>query len=517
MGTKETILLFVVCLYFGFASVCKGQAPIICNIDLNHQYQTISNFGASDCWTIQYIGNWPDKKRNAIADLLFSQEMDSNGKPKGIGLSLWRFNIGAGSREQGLNSHINTDWRRTECFLDADGNYNWNKQAGQQWFLKAAKQRGVPNILAFSNTPPVYFTVNGLGNNKGRDKSLNLKPGCYQNYADFLVSVIKGIQLNLGVKINYISPFNEPEWDWDGESQEGTPAFNNEISAFVRLLDHSFSEKGQDTKICVSESGKLDYVYKKNTDKPGRDNQIEAFFDQHSPDYIGNLSHIEKSVAAHSYWTDTPLSVLYQSRKELRENLDKNKLGYWQTEFCIMGSNEIGGGSKRDLSMKTALYVTRVIHHDLVVGNASAWQWWLGVTYSDYKDGLIYTQVSEDKTDGTYTDSKLLWCLGNYSRFVRPGSIRVGVTSDQNVNNPEGLMISSFISPATKQLVTVIINYQPGACRIQLKIKGGKPVRMIPYLTSDKEGDNLSPQAPVSIDEPVQIPSLSVMTLVGGI
>src|SRR6218665_354570 len=67
--------------------------------------QTMDGFGGSDAWRTQFVGkNWPEKKKNAIADLLFSQEIDANGNPKGIGLSIWRFNLGAGSTEQGENS-----------------------------------------------------------------------------------------------------------------------------------------------------------------------------------------------------------------------------------------------------------------------------------------------------------------------------------------------------------------------------------------------------------------------------
>src|SRR5690242_10468129 len=65
-------------------------------IDINSKKQTIRNFGASDAWTCQYIGLWPDAKREQVADWLFSRDTDANGSPKGIGLSLWRFNIGAG-------------------------------------------------------------------------------------------------------------------------------------------------------------------------------------------------------------------------------------------------------------------------------------------------------------------------------------------------------------------------------------------------------------------------------------
>lgn len=82
--------------------------PDVCKFVVNTsiRHQTIDNFSASDGWSMQFIGLWPDAKQNKMADWLFSTEMDASGKPKGIGLSLWRFNIGAGSSEQGDSSKI---------------------------------------------------------------------------------------------------------------------------------------------------------------------------------------------------------------------------------------------------------------------------------------------------------------------------------------------------------------------------------------------------------------------------
>ena len=54
-------------------------------------------FSASDAWSMQFIGLWPEEKQNQVADWLFSTENDANGQPKGIGLSLWRFNVGSHS------------------------------------------------------------------------------------------------------------------------------------------------------------------------------------------------------------------------------------------------------------------------------------------------------------------------------------------------------------------------------------------------------------------------------------
>jgi hypothetical protein len=139
---------------------CAANLARTVSISLSQENQIIHSFGASDCWGIKFVGkNWPVQKREQIADLLFSKEMDVNGNPKGIGLSMWRINVGAGSYEQGTASKITSDWRREECFLDAAGNYDWSKQAGSRWFAQAAKARGVENMLLFSIAPPVQMSV----------------------------------------------------------------------------------------------------------------------------------------------------------------------------------------------------------------------------------------------------------------------------------------------------------------------------------------------------------------------
>ena len=156
----------------------------------NTVFQTIHSFGASDAWSTQFVGkNWPIDKRNQIADLLFSNDFDSSNNPMGIGLSSWRFNIGAGSMSQGNNSGINDEWRRAESFINSNG-YDWTAQEGQRWFVNAAKQRGVSEFIAFSNSPPVVMTKNGKAYSSG-GSSANIDEADHMLYADFLVAVLE--------------------------------------------------------------------------------------------------------------------------------------------------------------------------------------------------------------------------------------------------------------------------------------------------------------------------------------
>ena len=83
------------------------------------RHQTIDNFGASDAWTMRFLGEASDATVRQTADWLFSTECDAAGQPLGIGLSIWRFNLTAGSAEQGDESQIN-EFTRGESFFTED-------------------------------------------------------------------------------------------------------------------------------------------------------------------------------------------------------------------------------------------------------------------------------------------------------------------------------------------------------------------------------------------------------------
>jgi O-glycosyl hydrolase len=438
------------------------------NINENDMFQTMDGFGASDAWRCQFVGqNWPNEKKERIAELLFSKELDDKGNPKGIGLSLWRFYIGAGTSEQGNDSDIKNDWRRGESFIDAEGNYDWTKQEGQQWFLNKAKSYGVDKFLAFSISAPVQWTKNGKGyNGDNKDGEINLKPEHFADYAQFMVEFLKHFKSE-GIPFDYLSPINEPQWDWEKTSQEGTPATNDNILKLTELLNSGIEENNLSTKIVIAEAADLRWLYS-NYGKPERGNQIDYFFSKKKP-----IKNLDNTISGHSYFTTWPVDSLIAIRQKLNNKLAHYpNLNYWQSEFCILEkSDDIGGGSKRDLGMDTALYVARVIHADLTLANASSWQWWTALSRADFKDGLIYIDTGNEnnlyepeplKNDGVFHDSKLLWALGNYSRFVKPDMVRIKVSLNKDISFKEqydNVMVSAYVNNETSEIVIVAINY----------------------------------------------------------
>jgi len=510
---RTLVVYFVVITLILTNNACgptSNEPTITISIDGDIAYQTIDNFGASDCWTIQQVGLWSDTVRNYTAKTLFSKDFDVDGNPQGIGLSLWRFNIGAGSAEQGDASNIPDKYRRVESYMNADGTYDFNKQAGQVWFLQKAKEYDVEQYVAFVNSPPIYLTKNGKANSSVKNET-NLDKSKYPNYSDFITEVLIGLKNKTKVEFNYISPVVEPQWVWMG-GQEGIHIKNKDFSEIVRSLDKSIQEKSLKTKILIPEAGSYDYLF--NNSASGCGNQISEFWDN-GKNQIGNLPTVAPIVTAHAYFFNWPLKIMLEKRDSVNKHLSKHpNLKFWQTEYCIMGGNEGVPSVPRDTSINLGLYVARQMHLDIVKGNVSAWHWWLAVSHYNYNDGLL---VANENTK-TVKDTKLTWAFGNFSRFVRPGAVRVESSLSNNPtieSQTKKLMISSYKDLKNKKITIVAINMSDKEVPLEFKINNLDIKKLTAYETSSN--NNLKKTITFAVDEEYITPKKSVTTFYGDI
>lgn len=493
-------ILCILLLSSALDSFCQGQKAIKFNLLIDKTVQQIHNIGGSGCWYTEEIGKqWPLAKKQHIAELLFSREFDKDGKPKGIGLSAWRFNIGGGTAEQGDSSGIADPTRRVECFLFPDGTYDWSKQQGYTWMLQQAKNYGVKDLIAFVNSPPVQFNKNGLGYKSQKDGSTNLKPDKYDAYANFLTEVIKHYD-KMNLHFNYISPINEPQWDWlKGSNQEGSPWTNEEIFETIKSLNTSLVKQKLSTKILATEAGQLDYLY---ADKGRTSRQIDSFWNPKSPLYIGGLSKTTKFVEGHGYFTENGDNTLINVRRSLRDTLKKYKgLEYWQSEYSMLGNGFKDKTSGNPSEMDHALFLAKVINHDFTIGDASAWHFW-----NTYEPGnplspryfLIALNPKRTSNPETmYTITKNLWALGHYSLFIRPGMVRIETQRADGLNDLEvaqQVMISAFKDLKGKSIVVNVINYTNEAKKTNFVLKGSTKGKLKKhYITSEKKDDNIKP------------------------
>jgi hypothetical protein len=480
-------------------------------IDLDTRFQGIDHFAASDCWSMQKIGAWSEANRKKIADLLFSVD-------KGIGLSMWRFNIGGGIN----NETIRDRWRTAETFEVEEGKYDWSRQANERWFLGAAKARGVRKFLAFVNSPPGRMTRSGLtnaglpGGGGSIRGSTNLKPDFEPQFARYLGDILEHFAANPDesqrITFDWVSPVNEPAVAWE-RGQEGNRAGNDDIKRIVRALYAELTLRKLPTRILIPEAHNIHDLVRVD----------QRFSRQHGASYGGYLDDFDAdaelgamvnyTLAYHSYRTDGK-DQLVEARRALRAKLDEHpKWTAWQTEYCVLS-----GG--RDLGMESALNVARLIHTDLTVASAAAWAWWLSVSPYDYKDGLIHTDWKKPGDAESIIEPKLLWAMGNFSRFVRPGMVRVAVRvavrgAEENLN---GVLASAYHDASSGRVAVVCINMSEQSPKLNVRVstssKGAPPARFVPHVTSGRREDDLKTYPAIAADEEFTLPPRSVVTLV---
>lgn len=507
--TWPAVVVFAILLSFLPRAAESEGKPRRIHIDVSQRYQTVEHFGASDCWSMQKLGAWSEASKNKVADLLFSVK-------DGIGLSCWRFNIGAGAEA----GRTGDPWRAAECFERAPGEYDWSRQGNERWFLRAAKARGVSRFLAFANSPPARMTRNGFTNGDKGQGTSNLKEGYEAQFAAFLAEVLAHFrdtpEAAERLDFDYISPVNEPHVAWNADSgQEGCRYSNEDIKRVVLALDTELKQRGLRTEIRVPESNTYKALLAGDpiaTHQNGAPYGGYLRFLAEDPDLCDKVG---RTVCAHGYGSEPLERIFLRVRRQVRDKMeDYPGWRLWMSEFCVMRGPDKEGGGGRDLGMETALWVARAIHYDLTLAQASAWHWWTAVSKEHFKDGLLYTDYHNPGDPETIIPSKLLWVVGNYSRFVRPGMVRVKLEGAHRI---DGLMGSAYLDPLQRRLVLVFVNPLKEAVRIALRFEKGDPqeewVRFTPFVTSDIPGDDLKAYPSCQAGEAVTLPARSVVTL----
>jgi O-glycosyl hydrolase len=451
-------------------------------INLSEKHQIIESFGTSGCWWSQYVGGWDNEYkdtgrsvRDEIAMLLFDREY-------GIGLSSYRYNIGAGSADSGKGKY-NDPHRRAQSFETAPFTYNWNKDANAVWFMRKAVELGVEEIIMFSNSPLERLTINGTAQVTKGSKE-NILPENYDDFARYAMDVAEHF-LEEGIPVKYISPINEPQWEWT-EGQEGChyePAKTPKLyRAFLTELSNRPALKG--VALSGPESGEWKGDATLYTSALLNDSVLGSYFD---------------TIDNHSYWSDTASKVAF--KRWMDANYPDVKLR--TSEWC-----EMVNGS--DVTMDSAFELARVLQEDLTVLDVVSWQNWVGIAPGGYRDGLIY--VNEGKK--TLNPLKRLWGYGNYSKFIRPGYQRVEV-SDSTLKEFKPVAFTGTNDEGKKELVLVVMNQSDVNKKLLLDIQGAVEYTDISvYETSESNNLDRITNEKYGVGDAVEVGKQSITTII---
>lgn len=432
------------------------------SLDVNSTYQEMEGFGASDCWLPNQIGQYWSSNRLQLARWLFSRNISSDGQPQGIGLSMWRVNLGAGSANDANSGGITNQNNLAESYLLSSGAYDWNKCAGQRYFMEQAKNNGVEKFVLFSNSPLVQFTKNGEARSDNGGYA-NLKDECYSLFADYMAEVAQHFSLQ-GYNISHISPVNEPQYNWDGRDQEGSGWQNTEVARLTRELDAALSARSLSTDILIGEAASWEYIY--GGDK-ARQNTADAFFNPSSEAYVGDLKHVGNLICGHSYWTFSNWNSMRNVRSNVKKSADSFGLRVWQTEWSMLDKepDELGGSYDNVSEFDIAQYMSRIIHNDITVAGCTSWSYWTAMSVERWSQKNRFELIKTTPAGGNYSDdfttegnveaTHNLWVLGNYSLFVRPGYKRVNLTLDES----KDFFGTAYVAPDNSSVVIVLTNY----------------------------------------------------------
>ncbi len=465
-------------------TACTGgqTGPATLTVDLSDRHQTMEGFGASSAWWSQEIGGWTDigqsgkEVREEIMDLLYSEE--------GLGMNIYRYNLGAGTGTGEKPGVFNDSWRSAQSFIDDNGNIDYSLDANAVWCMNRAVALGADKVFFFSNSAPDTMTITGMPHSEEqRKKVTNLAPENYQAFADYALDAVEHFRAQ-GIPVIALSPINEPQWTWQG-GQEGCHYEPDEMVALYKVFYQEMLSRGMtdDVELDMFESGQFG------------GSKFKKWFKALAEDEtLGPVLH---TLSGHSY--NSSFTDKEKTAKWLKKNYPDLKIRC--TEWTEMTSG-------RDLGMDSAVIMADMICNDLKILDAISWTYWLAVSQYDWRDGLLYVDPSEPKPQ-TYTLTKRYYGYGNFTRFVKEGAVRVGTQMDRDKE------LNSIAFEQDGKLTMILVNSSAENERqVSFNIAGGDYHTMTTWLTDDEHDLEQTAQTAYSAQSAVTLPPQSVMTVV---
>jgi glucuronoarabinoxylan endo-1,4-beta-xylanase len=423
-------------------------------VDYSQPKQTIAGFGASITWLAGDINGFAPADQTAVLDALYSTTKPS------AGLSIIR----AGSMLCEFNPSA--------------GTYNWNNpliQSEISWMNRVKSTYGVNQFLVTTWTPPAFMKSNNSCSNGG-----SVLTQYYPDLANTMVLWMQNAQTSLGQQVNVWSVQNEPSNSTSYDSANYTPA--QFISFVTGYLKPAMLSAGLTTKIAVPEPsvwGGPSY-FDSNWGFPILQNQPQMDADVDilaTHDYGANASLASPSLAALQY--NKPI---------------------WQTE--------VYKGRTYNGSISDALSWADSIHGALSTGNFNAWFYWWSI--DPYNDNQAL--ISYNNSTWIYTIPKRVYAIGNFSRFMRPGSIVLATSSTSSS------VQATAVSPTSGTVALALANQSKSSVAVTVNLSNfaNPPSIVTPYRTSATENQVPLSTIPVTGGSfTVTLPASSIVTLIG--
>jgi glucuronoarabinoxylan endo-1,4-beta-xylanase len=313
-------------------------------------------------------------------------------------------------------------------------------------------------------SPPASFKDNNNINNGG-----HLLTNDYDAWASVLAAFPAYYKQQSGVDLYAVSAQNEPDFT---ASYQSCIYNATQMNNFIKVLAPKLGALNPPVGLLAAEPDTWGNLWR-------GDNYGNGILND------ATVSPLVTVIATHDYDNASSTSTT-RPAPPAGANLTHH---LWETEITY---------SSTGASITPGLDIARGIYAAVTTGGVNGWLYWWT---SAFMEG------------GTATNPpKRVYGMGNFSKFVRPGYVRVGISG-----GPSSVQIVPFMNPADGTLAIVALNSGTSAQQVSFFVSGSAwPAMVTPYITS--ASSNLAGGAPISVSGARFSSSLgaqSVTTFVG--
>ena len=317
-------------------------------------------------------------------------------------------------------------------------------------------------------------SVNGDGT--GND---NFNPGTKTNtmntanlgdYATYLTSFATSCK-TAGVSLAAISPANEPDYDPTYQSCLWTPQqFDTLIGTY---LGPDLQTAGFTNTMIMTPESFADNLAGSNT----------TMADSTAAKYV-------KMIGMHLYGGG-PNTIPTSYSTVAGHNVES-----WETETSEKTSDNL---------IDSGIYYAGQLHSCIVDHNFNAYCYWWLINLNTDDEGLC---------DNTSTPTKRLYTIGNFSKFIRPGFLRIGATEVPSA----GVSVSAYYGSSSGKVVIVAINSNSSTSSQTFNYSDLNVSTVYPWITDSTR--NLVQQTSVAVSGgsfTYTLPAQSVVSFVAAV
>jgi glucuronoarabinoxylan endo-1,4-beta-xylanase len=327
-------------------------------------------------------------------------------------------------------------------------------------------------IWAAPWSPPGADKSNGTATNGG-----TLDANAYASWASVLTGFATTFQQTTGFPLYAVSAQNEPDFTASYVSCVYSPA---QMTSFVKVLGPLLANLDPPVLLLAPEPDVWDGFWE--------DSGFGAAIlgDPVAAAATGILATHDYSHKSDSVTTRPPPPAALQQP-------------LWETE--------VSDETAPDVDIGHGIQVATWVYAAVTTGGASAWHYWQLVNGGTDGEGLL------ERSGDLVNPPKRLYTVGNFSKFVRPGYVRIETSGSL----PPAALVVSFRNPADGTLAVVAINSGTTDVPLAASVQGTSwPSQVTPWVTSAT--DNLAAKAAIPLSAgsfEATLGAQSVTTFVG--